>query len=229
MTPVAEPNGYVNKWLTEMDSLLDSLGEGCLSVSEVLEELLQHTANAHRLPVYVPEVTLLLATGGQVTGVLLARSHTTSGVLAVGVEHLASREKQVVFVQIGHVVGIAVQNPEQIGRIISGTEVPGRLEISRQARQLSETLDIDVQVSVPEDEEGRMAVYALLTTFASVCQILWKDPAAKSALTEGITQVHIRVGEGRMTCHSQKIDIPVNGLLHFPTTEQVLQQLEALL
>lgn len=216
----------MSEWLSGFDKPLEQLGKGESSVSEMLEILLERSRLAKQLPLTTPQVTLMLATGNQLTGTLIAQSTQPSRTLTFAL-HTGGYEQQLCFIAASQVMGVVVHDVLNLGSVRDDAEVPSRLELSRQAQTLSDEAGITISLEVDENSKARLVMQHLLTQLQTILPSITADGAGKETLA-ALSGIRLKAGSSSVGLEQKELVISAD-LNALQTTQTLQQRIEALL
>lgn len=213
----------MNDWLAVFDAPFQALGGGAFSVVEVLELLVARTSVARRAPVRPPMVSLLLASGREVTGSPIALSQREPRTLT-----LATNEGRLAFVSLPVVVGLVLEDAERLGQPLPGTEIPGRLDLARRVRELGARHGLACTVEVGEDELPRLVVQSLLEPLEGALAGLLQDEEGRQAVADKVDSLVVSSG-GRVRLEDRVLVVAAPTLDSVPDGAGLRAEIEALL
>jgi hypothetical protein len=212
-------------WLREFDRALAAFGEDKQSLNDLLDKLLKQTQAARKNQATLPVVTVFLSTGQEVTGVLLAHSETSSRLLTLA---RTDNTSSLNFIASSHVIGITLHDAHKLGQLSADINVPAKLELSRQAKALGETLGTQIQLDLEDGDLSRLIANRLLETLNKALTTLQADELGKTAFSN-ITSINVRTDEAGVRLEGNKLLLGCKDLNSLPTAEQLQHDIEALL
>ena len=217
----------MNDWLRAFDGPLEQLGGGNAQVRDVLDRLLWRSQSARNAPVRHPVVTLMLSTGRELTGAVLACSEREPRTLTVAMS--AGSERQLAFVPVAALVGLIVHDVTELGRPAPGVEVVGKLELARRLKAVADAHGVGSALEVGEDEGARLAVQLAVPLVDEAVRGILIDGEGTSAWRARVGTVVLKAGARDVTLEDKRLVIGVADAAQVPTAERLKRSIEALL
>jgi hypothetical protein len=211
-------------WLKTFDIALATLGDK-QSISDVLDLLAKQTHDAKQHQMTLPVVTLILSTGQELTGVLLGQSKDTSRLLTLA---RTDKNSSLSFVNSSHIIGITLHEAHTFAQLSRDVKAPAKLELSRQAKSLSEALGTHIQVDVEDSDLSRLIASRLLEILGQALTALQSDELGKTAL-RNIANIQIKTDETGVRLEGNKLLLGCKDLSSLASPEQLQRDIEALL
>ncbi|MGL4611909.1 MAG: hypothetical protein ACRCYY_19900 [Trueperaceae bacterium] len=218
----------MSDWLNAFDAPLKQLGGGELSLADILELLLERSRLAKRLPLSLPNVTLLLSNGQQVTGSLLTQSSKDPPTLSIALQ-TGSYEQQILFLPTSHVLGITVHDVANWGSVRVDANVPSKADLTQQAQTTSEQFGINISLEIAEDNASRLGVYYLLLQLQEVLSSLFESAMGQEMFKEKVSDLLLKLDTLGTRLEQKQLVVSASSLSTVPTTQQLKQIIEALL
>jgi hypothetical protein len=212
------------EWLKTFDTALATLGNK-QSISDILDLLVKQTRNSRQHQMALPVITLLLATGQELTGVLLEQSKDTARLLTLA---RTDKDSSLSFIAPDHIIGITLHDANKLGQLSTNVNVPAKLELSRQAKTLGEALGVVVVLDHEDSDLSRLVMSRLLETLGKALTALQLDELGKTAL-RNLASIQISTDETGVRLEGNKLLLSYKDLNSLPSAEQLQQDIEALL